>query len=754
MVRAIVIQPPLLLSSQFIDYPYFSMLGAYQAAAVLADAGLELEIIDAFARPGADLERLDEGTAWLGEPREVFLERLKGAAADLVLIASNPFLTGKPGIRWLRALLGHVRDACRGPVVLADMHTGGMHYLEYDPRELLQMESGPDLILRYECERLLGELAAALRTGERPAGGIRGEHAPFALDDVPLPDFARMDAEAYFDFLERVLASPWRPGPIPARPGHTLPLVTARGCPYGCIFCSKNPGLDHARTVRSHPWERVHAWLRDARDRLGLERVAVLDEIANLDPARFGRLLDALEELDIQVAFPNGLRADRLEEDHVRRLKARTAGLKVSLESASARVQREVLGKNLDPASVERVAGWCRRHGLGLEVHVLIGIPGERREEVVATLREAARLRDAYGVVPRLQFATPLPGTPMERLCREQGLLAEDPEDLHACFQGRSIIRNQGLEPGFLARAMRAFERTDRPAASRKVIVNLTYRCNNRCVFCAVGDRAARDADPDQVVSSLRAYRERGYELLDIDGGEPTLHPSLLTIVDEARRLGYRRITVVTNGRRLSYPAYARGLVDAGVDEVLVSLHASGASLQARITRADDSFAQTTAGIRNTLELLRDPDSLAVNTTIVHHNLDDLHALGDLLGETGVRRWNLQVVTPFGRAEANQLPDQDRLGNTLRSLLSRPPAGMHIQVINCPPCLLGEHAESAAVDFGKAGRDMVFVGERGENLQAYLSHRRARDARCTGCPWSISCPGFYLFDTTAPPESS
>jgi MoaA/NifB/PqqE/SkfB family radical SAM enzyme len=286
------------------------------------------------------------------------------------------------------------------------------------------------------------------------------------------------------------------------------------------------------------------------------------------------------------------------------------------------------------------------------------------------------------------------------------------------------------------------------------VIVNLTYRCNNRCVFCAVGDRTARDADPRQVEQALCAYRDKGYELLDIDGGEPTLHPSLFAIIGEGRRLGYRRITVVTNGRRLSYPAYARGLVHAGVDEVLVSLHAHRPGLQAQITRVDDSFGQTTAGIRNMLELLDDPDRLAVNTTIVRHNLDDLAALGTMLAGLGVRRWNLQVVTPFGRAEANQLPDQDRLGETLRAVLSRPPAAMHIQVINCPPCLLGEHEESAAVDFGKAGRDMVFVGERGENLQAFLAHRRAQDERCAGCLWAILCPGFYLFEPAAPPETS
>ena len=57
----------------------------------------------------------------------------------------------------------------------------------------------------------------------------------------------------------------------------------------------------------------------------------------------------------------------------------------------------------------------------------MIGIPGESRAEIVQTLRMAARLHDEYGARPLLQYATPLPGTPLGEICKDQDLVSETP---------------------------------------------------------------------------------------------------------------------------------------------------------------------------------------------------------------------------------------------------------------------------------------------------------------------------------------
>ena len=742
--RVVIVQPPLLLDRDFIDYPYFAILGAVQAAAVLRAAGLKAEILDGLTAAGAELAPRGADQAWLGVTEETFLSRLAGLEGAVVLVAGSPFLMGQPGRAWLTRLMSGLHDAGPAAMVLAEMYVGGMHYLDTAPEGWVADLAGSPMLLRGECEASLTRLAAGLRQGRLPVGAPEDEPELPALMDLPAPAWDLLDLEATFAAFTSALGSSWRPGPMPADPPRTLPLITARGCPFSCVFCTSNPGEQLTRTVRTVPLERVAAWMdRWVRDH-GVQRLVLLDEVPNLDRARFNQLLTLLEDRGLKLEMPNGLRADRLGQDQVRRLTKLCTRLKVSLESASPRVQRELLGKDLDPAAVTRVARWCREAALPLAVHCMIGIPGELPGEITATLEMAASLAEDHGVEVLLQNATPLPGTALHRQCVEQGLLVGDPELPWAGFQGRGLIRTADFDPGLLSQARRSLARRLTPPPPAKVIVNLTYRCNNRCVFCAVADREARDARAEAVIQRLREHRDAGCELLDLDGGEPTLHEDLFAIIRAARAMGYGRIAVITNGRRLSYARYALALARAGVNEVLVSLHAPDAGLNARITGEPTAFVQTVAGLSNILKSLG-PDRVAVNTTVTSENLGALDELGRLLAELGVRRWNLQLVTPFGRADQAMLPDEEALTPALDRLLRQPPAGLGIQLVNCPPCLVPGHEEAAAADFGKAHRSMVFVDACGENLQHFLGEKREHTARCQGCIHRLNCPGEYRF---------
>src|SRR5207344_761769 len=81
-----------------------------------------------------------------------------------------------------------------------------------------------------------------------------------------------------------------------------------------------------------------------------------------------------------------------------------------------------------------------------------------------------------------------------------------------------------------------------RLAASRgpkKVIMNVTYKCNNRCTFCATGTRTQFDGDLGRQRELLVKYKKLGVRLLDFDGGEPTLNPNLFRLVQFAKAIGY-----------------------------------------------------------------------------------------------------------------------------------------------------------------------------------------------------------------------
>src|SRR5688572_14208026 len=90
MSRIAVVFPPIRVSRDFIDYPYFADVGAVQAAAVLRAAGHDVNLVDALAMPGATLTPDDENHVCLGARLDDVIAAV-AADSDAVLVAYTPF---------------------------------------------------------------------------------------------------------------------------------------------------------------------------------------------------------------------------------------------------------------------------------------------------------------------------------------------------------------------------------------------------------------------------------------------------------------------------------------------------------------------------------------------------------------------------------------------------------------------------------------------------------------------------------------
>ena len=110
----------------------------------------------------------------------------------------------------------------------------------------------------------------------------------------------------------------------------------------------------------------------------------------------------------------------------------------------------------------------------------------------------------------------------------------------------------------------------------KRLHICLGQQCNNNCLFCMEADRAGRSrrfaALDTATVKRLLAGAEDRSEIL-FTAGEPTLRPDLPELMATARDLGFRQVGMITNARRLSYAPYLKGLVQAGLNYVLVSIH-------------------------------------------------------------------------------------------------------------------------------------------------------------------------------------
>jgi cyclic pyranopterin phosphate synthase len=184
--------------------------------------------------------------------------------------------------------------------------------------------------------------------------------------------------------------------------------------------------------------------------------------------------------------------------------------------------------------------------------------------------------------------------------------------------------------------------------------VSIGAVCNNNCVFCMEEDREGRYVNNSAMTAERVRWileQNRGAEEVCFTSGEPTTRPELPDFAAQARALGYGRISVMTNGRRLSHLPYAALLAKAGMNRFYVSIHGHTKKLHEGLTRTPGSFEQTVAGLETTAKLKRFGIELHTSTVVTDRNLPHLLDIYRFLRARGVDQVVFNVMQANGRAD-------------------------------------------------------------------------------------------------------
>ncbi|NUQ76796.1 MAG: radical SAM protein [Polyangiaceae bacterium] len=295
--------------------------------------------------------------------------------------------------------------------------------------------------------------------------------------------------------------------------------------------------------------------------------------------------------------------------------------------------------------------------------------------------------------------------------------------------------------------------------------VKVGFACNNRCLFCAQGEkRTDCGALPiEEIVRRLIEVRKTTSSVV-LTGGEPTLYKHILHLVRAASRLGFAPIQIQTNGRLLAYPNVLSALIAAGATEISPSLHGSTAEIHDELTRAAGSFAQSVEGIRN---VVAQGAVIVTNSVITRKNVHDLPALVDLLGSLGVRKAQLAFVHPVGTAEVlfddvvPRLPDVVEPVAQARRIAER--RGMFLTTEAIPYCFL-RGMETLAVEGSIPPTTVVDLDGHVADYSNWRQYEgKAHGPPCSSCARRPRCEGpwreypakfgwdeFVPFDTGAP----
>jgi radical SAM superfamily enzyme YgiQ (UPF0313 family) len=133
------------------------------------------------------------------------------------------------------------------------------------------------------------------------------------------------------------------------------------------------------------------------------------------DKNRAFEILEVLKELNLAAFFPNSLALYALDRKMLEAIKSVGINqLVLSVETGSDRVLKEIMHKPLNLSIVERVARDCRDLGIYTDLNVLIGLPGETKQDIEET-RAFLKTIDANWF--RILCAVPLVGSEMFDIC-------------------------------------------------------------------------------------------------------------------------------------------------------------------------------------------------------------------------------------------------------------------------------------------------------------------------------------------------
>ncbi len=276
-----------------------------------------------------------------------------------------------------------------------------------------------DYIVRREWDYTLNNLITALSNGDElcEVKGIsyknngelvQTEDAELIedLDELPMPAYDLVDIPKFWEsiFLYRPTAT----------------VVSSRGCPYECVFCSF-PQTIFSRKFRAQSPERVLAEAKYLKENFGVKAIRYDDDTFDIDKNRVVRICELFrkEKLDLQWIIQS--RPSLMTEEIAKELKSAGCTLVLfGVESGDDQVLAKI-NKSTTIEEIRRGVRIAQKAGLEILNCIMLGFYWDTEETLNKTIQFAFELNAEF-----TQFSTPipLPGTEYYRLLSELGYIS------------------------------------------------------------------------------------------------------------------------------------------------------------------------------------------------------------------------------------------------------------------------------------------------------------------------------------------
>lgn len=282
-----------------------------------------------------------------------------------------------------------------------------LHFKEFDIGVLGDgEESLLEILERYSRSESIENIAG---TVVRTAEGVKlnPPRREFkSIDDYPFPAVDLLDRSLYRAIT---VESPF------------FTMVTSRGCPFKCAFCSQIYNGSPGTRFRSpqNVVDEIELYVKE----YGAKEIVFFDETFTLKKQRVLDICRLLKERRINVHFDLRTRVDCVDEELIATMRE-MGGKRVHLgvEAGNPDILKR-MNKGITHEQVRKAVGWAKKYGFETRGYFMIGYLGENMQTFNDTVNMACDLKLDYA---SFSITTPLPATALFNQCVELGLIDPD----------------------------------------------------------------------------------------------------------------------------------------------------------------------------------------------------------------------------------------------------------------------------------------------------------------------------------------
>ena len=383
--KVALVNPPTLKG--VFHHQLYVPIGLAYLAAILEKNGHDITVIDCPA---------------LGMDQGELKRKLESFNPDLVGVTSMT-----PTIQSSLESTRTSKETCPNATIVV----GGPHATFMD-QQILNDETSVDVVVRGEGESTLLELAQTqgnpnnfknvqgitFRKGQEI---VQTPNRPTIkdLDSLPYPAYSHFKLDKYLLYGKLF-----------------LPVITSRGCPFQCSFCTTSRILGKEYRARSP--KNIVDELEQIKNLYDADSFTFYDDTLTLDKNRIFKICDEIEARKIDIPWDCQTRVDQISKEILAKMKETNCQQVFFGVESGCQTILDAVKKRTTVKQNEEAIKMAKETGLFVSISIILGYPGETRAMLQETLDFIKRAQpdDVY-----LCVATPYPGTELRKVVEEKG---------------------------------------------------------------------------------------------------------------------------------------------------------------------------------------------------------------------------------------------------------------------------------------------------------------------------------------------